>query len=140
MKTRVVTYGLVAVLAFLSGSAAAQPDDRTRVFNAPVDRVFTVTRSMLKSLGWDIDQEDREVGWIRTDSRRLDGEDYGVYAKGAKHRLRVVMKAQDGKTTVTVERRVWKEERILWMDKAEDLVAPDRAVEKQVLDAIARSL
>ena len=140
MKTRVVTYGLVAVLAFLSGSAVAQPDDRTRVFNAPVDRVFTVTRSMLKSLGWDIDQEDREVGWIRTDSRRLDGEDYGVYAKGAKHRLRVVMKAQDGKTTVTVERRVWKEERILWMDKTEDLVAPDRAVEKQVLDAIARSL
>jgi hypothetical protein len=30
-----------------------------------------VTRSVLKSLGWDIDKEDRDVGWIRTDSRRL---------------------------------------------------------------------
>lgn len=30
-----------------------------------------MTRSVLKSLGWDIDKEDRDVGWIRTDSRRL---------------------------------------------------------------------
>jgi hypothetical protein len=121
--------------------AWAQPDDRTRVFNAPVDRVWTVTRSTLKGLGWDIDKEDREVGWIRTDSRRLEGEDFGVYAKGAKHRLRVLIKAQAGGTTaVTVERRVWKQERILWMDKEEDIATTDRSVERQVLDSIGQTL
>ena len=103
--------------------------------------MWTVTRSNLKGLGWDIDKEDREVGWIRTDSRRLEGEDYGVYSKGAKHRLRVILKAEDGgKTVVTVERRVWKEERILWMDKDEDIPATDHNVEKRLLDAIAASL
>jgi hypothetical protein len=134
---------MVAVLlvVLMSGSAQAQADDRTRVFNAPVDRVWTVTRSTLKSLGWDVDKEDREVGWIRTDSRRLEGEDYGVYAKGAKHRLRVVIKAQPGGTTaVTVERRVWKEERILWMDKDQEIASTDHSVENQLLDAIRQSL
>ncbi|PWU24736.1 MAG: hypothetical protein C5B48_04880, partial [Candidatus Rokuibacteriota bacterium] len=92
-------------------------------------------------LGWDIDKEDREVGWIRTDSRRLEGGDYGVYAKGAKHRLRVVIKARgNAMTAVTVERRVWKEERILWMDKEEDIPTTDHTVEVQILDAIAESL
>jgi hypothetical protein len=96
---------------------------------------------VLKSLGWDIDKEDREVGWIRTDSRRLDGENYGVYAKGVKHRLRVVIKGERaGRTTVTVERRVYKEERILFVDKEEDIKTDDRSVEKQILDDIGRSL
>ena len=45
-----------------------------------------MTRSVLKSLGWDIDKEDRDVGWIRTDSRRLDGDNFGVFAEGVKHR------------------------------------------------------
>lgn len=132
---------LAAVMAVTPGPVAAQRDAETRVFNAPVDRVWTVTRSTLKGLGWDIDKEDREVGWIRTDSRRLEGEDYGVYSKGAKHRLRVILKAQNGgKTTVTVERRVWKEERILWMDKDEEIPTTDHSVEKRLLDAIAASL
>jgi hypothetical protein len=132
---------VAAVMALMSSPVAAQRDAETRVFNAPIDRVWTVTRSTLKGLGWDIDKEDREVGWIRTDSRRLEGEDYGVYAKGTKHRLRVILKAQDGgKTVVTVERRVWKEERILWMDKDEDIPTTDRGVEKQLLDAIGTSL
>jgi hypothetical protein len=132
---------VAAVMALMSGPVAAQRDAEMRVFNAPIDRVWTVTRSTLKGLGWDIDKEDREVGWIRTDSRRLEGEDYGVYAKGSKHRLRVILKAQDGgKTVVTVERRVWKEERILWMDKDEDIPTTDRGVEKQLLDAIGTSL
>ena len=50
------------------------------------DRVFTVTRSVLRRLGWDIDKEGRDVGWIRTDSRRLDGDNFGVCAEGVKHR------------------------------------------------------
>jgi len=50
------------------------------------DRAFAVTRAVPKSLGWDIDKEDRDVGWIRTDSRRLHGDNFGVDAKGVKHR------------------------------------------------------
>jgi hypothetical protein len=121
--------------------ADAQADERVRVFNAPLDRVWTVTRSTLKGLGWDIDKEDREGGWIRSDSRRLEGEDFGVYAKGTRQRLRIVMKALDpARTQVTVERRVWKQERILWMDKEEDIQVPDQLAEKKVLDDIAAAL
>jgi hypothetical protein len=121
--------------------AAAQADERVRVFNAPLDRVWTVTRSTLKSLGWDIDKEDREGGWIRTDSRRLEGDDFGVYAKGTRQRLRVAVKAIDPtRTQVTVDRRVWRQERILWMDKEEDIQAPDQLAEKKVLDDIAAAL
>jgi hypothetical protein len=134
---------LLFMLATLLGVtlAAAQDDERTRVFSAPADRVWTVVRSTLKGLGWDIDKEDREVGWIRTDSRRLEGEDYGVYAKGTRQRLRLVIKSLDpGRTQVTVERRVWKQERILWMDKEQDLPEPNQNAEKQILDSIAAAL
>jgi hypothetical protein len=134
---------LVAVLigGGLASGAAAQPAEASRVFNAPKERVWTVTRSTLRGLGWDIDKEDLEGGWIRTDSRRLEGEDYGVYAKGTRQRLRLVLKSLDpGRTQVTVERRVWKQERILWMDKEEDLPAQDTRAEQQVLDAIAAAL
>lgn len=141
MGNRSTAWLMVAALAALAGAAWAQADPRTRVFDAPVDRVWTVTRSTLKSLGWDVDKEDREVGWLLTDSRRLEGDDFGVYAKGVKQRLRLVIKGREGgKTSVTVERRVWKQERILWMDKEEDIAVKDHAVEKQVLDAIAASL
>lgn len=120
---------------------AAAQDAATRIFNAPPDRVYAVARSVLKSLGWDVDEEDRAVGWIRTDSRRMDGEDFGVYAKGVKHRLRVVMSRQDAnRSTVRVERRVYKEERILFVDKEEDIKTDDRSVEKRILDEIGRSL
>ncbi len=133
---------LALLVAGLASGAVAQADDRTRVFNAPVDRVWTVTRSTLKGLGWDIDKEDRDVGWIRTDSRRLEGDNYGVYAKGTKHRLRVVIHGQpDGKSTaVTIERTVYKQERILFVDKEENIPTTDRTVETQILDAIAKSL
>jgi hypothetical protein len=132
---------LALLVAGLASGAAAQADDRMRVFNGPVDRVWTVTRSTLRGLGWDIDKEDRDVGWIRTDSRRLEGDNYGVYSKGTKHRLRVVIHGQpDGKTAVTVERTVYKEERILFVDKEEIIPTADRTVEKEILDAIGKSL
>lgn len=133
---------LALLVAGLASGAVAQADERTRVFNAPVDRVWTVTRSTLKGLGWDIDKEDRDVGWIRTDSRRLEGDNYGVYAKGTKHRLRVVIHGQpDGKSTaVTIERTVYKQERILFVDKEENIPTTDRTVELQILDAIGKSL
>jgi hypothetical protein len=140
MKRRLAVCMACAVL-LMAGSALAQTDDRTRVFNAPLDRVWTVARSILGGLGWDIDKEDRNVGWILTDSRRIEGEDYGVYAKGTKHRLRLLFKSlPNGKTAVTIERRVWKEERILWMDKDEDVSTTDRRAEKEVLDAIGATL
>ena len=135
------TLALLILAVLMPTAADAQADERVRVFNAPLDRVWTVTRSTLKGLGWDIDKEDREGGWIRSDSRRLEGEDFGVYAKGTRQRLRVVMKALDpARTQVTVERRVWRQERILWMDKEEDIQAPDQLAEKKVLDDIAAAL
>lgn len=134
-----VAAALALLSVLLAGGVAAAQESRT--FNAPVDRVFTVSRSVLKSLGWDIDKEDREVGWIRTDSRRLDGDNFGVYAKGVKHRLRLVIHRQDAnRTSVTIERRVYKEERILFVDKEEDIKTDDRSVEKRILDDIGRSL
>ncbi len=141
MTTRATILVTLALLLGAGLTPAAAQDGATRTFNAPVDRVYPVTRSVLKSLGWDIDKEDRTVGWIRTDSRRLDGENFGVYAKGVKHRLRVVVSRQDaGRCTVTVERRVYKEERILFVDKEEDIKTDDRSVEKRILDEIGRSL
>jgi len=139
---RVLATALVlGVLLAGAGPRPARAQDTSRTFNAPADRVFTVTRSVLKSLGWDIDKEDRDVGWIRTDSRRLDGDNFGVYAKGVKHRLRLVMTREGAsRTTVTVERRVYKEERILFVDKEEDIKTDDRSVEKRILDEIGRSL
>jgi hypothetical protein len=140
MKIR-VTVWTACVLLLLTGSALSQDDDRTRVFDAPLDRVWTVARSTLRGLGWDIDKEDRAVGWIRTDSRRVEGDDFGVYAKGVKHRLRLLFKSlPDGKTAITVEHPVWKEERILWMDKTEEVPTTDHRVEKEILDAIAATL
>ena len=127
--------------AMLSTASPASADNRTRTFSAPADRVWTVARSTLESLGWKIDKEDRDVGWVVTKSRGVDHDDYGVYAKGTRHRLRVMVKGREGgKTEVTVERRLWKEERILWMDKEEELNTTDRTVEKQVLEAIGKGL
>jgi NlpB/DapX lipoprotein len=131
---------LMTAILLLTGSAAAQ-DERTRVFNAPAEKVWTVTISVLESLGWKVDKEDRAVGWLVTKSRTMNGEEYGVYAKGSKHRLRIVIKSEgSNRTAVTVERRAWKEERILWMDKEEEIPATDRTVEARVLSEIARSL
>jgi len=142
MPTRSTILLLVAVVvAVMTIPLGAQPGDHSRVFNAPAERVWTVARSTLKSLGWDIDKEDREVGWIVTDSRRLEGDNFGVYAKGTRQRLRLVIKPVDAnRTQVTVERRVWKHERILWMDKEEDIPVRDHTVEKQVLDAMTAAL
>jgi hypothetical protein len=141
MRQWALVLSLAALLAWPPIAAVGQTDERTRLFNAPPDRVWGVTRSVLSSLGWKVDKEDPAVGWITTDSRRVEGEDFGVYAKGTKHRLRITVKGADpGRTAVTVERRVWREERILWMDKEEDIQVADRTVERQILDALGRSL
>ena len=133
---------VLLVLMFASAAPAAEPVAQT--FNAPVDRVWTVTEAVLKQLGWETDKKDRTIGMIGTDSRRVEGEDYGVYAKGVRHRLTIYVKpASDNRTTVTIEREVFKRERILWIDKDEPIsTASDskREVERSLLAAIARAL
>ena len=51
----------------------------------------------------------------------------------------VIKSERSGWTSVTIERRLYKEERILFVDKEEDIETTDRAVEKQILDAIGQS-
>jgi len=138
---KVLTCTLLLVLALASAAPAAGPVAQT--FNAPADRVWTVTEAVLKQLGWDIDKKDRTIGMIGTDSRRVDGENWGVYAKGRRHRLTLYVKAaSDNRTTVTVERGVFKRERILWMDKDEPVpISSDKHdVERSILAAIAKAL
>ncbi|HEV8614880.1 MAG TPA: hypothetical protein VGU22_05250 [Methylomirabilota bacterium] len=140
MKRMVSVMALVAVLAGTGGAALAA-DTVERTFTAPVDRVWATTVSVLKVMGWDIDKEDRTIGALVTESRRLEGEDYGVYAKGIRHRLRLMIKAVDNaRTLVSVQREVFKRERILFVDKDEPIMATDQNVEKALLDSIGRAL
>ena len=131
----------VALLLLVLASPAAAADAVTQTFAAPMDRVWSVTEGVLKQTGWDIDKADRAGGWMTTESRNVDGEDYGVYAKGTRQKLRVNMKpAGTNRTTVTIERTVFKRERILWVDKDEPIQIMDQSVEKNLLAAIAKSL
>ena len=136
----------VAVLALcLLGVSAAtvpgQTGEATRVFNAPLERVWTVTESVLKSLGWEIDKQDRPIGWILTKSRGVDFKEFGVYGDGTRHKLRLTLKAMgENKTSVSVERELYKEERILWMSEKKPLQAADHNVEAATLNAIEKSL
>ena len=79
MKCALAALALTLVLG--APALAAAPSERT--FAAPVDRVWSTTEAVLKHLGWDIDKSDRAIGFITTDSRRVEGENYGVYAKKA---------------------------------------------------------
>jgi len=129
--------GLFLLLAL--PSAAAEPLSQT--FAAPPEKLWTTTMSVLKQLGWDVDKSDQAGGWINTESRSVDGEDYGVYAKGTRHRLMIKLKAAGAsRTTVTVERALFKRERIMWVDKDEPLMTTDQTVEKAVLTAIGQAL
>jgi hypothetical protein len=128
-------------LALLIATTAAAEGTVERTFNAPMDRVWGATGAVLKHQGWDIDKADKSFGLITTDSRRVDGENYGVYEKALRHRLRLQVKAAgEGRTTVSIERAVFKRERILFVDKDEPITDPNQTVEKSLLDAIAKAL
>jgi hypothetical protein len=131
---------LVLALALVTPAAAAEPVAQT--FNAPIERVWTAVEAVLKQLGWDIDRQDRTIGMITTGSRRLEGEDYGVYAKGLRHRLTLHVKAASpSRTTVTIERETFRRERILWIDKDEPANAGGGTeVQRSVLASIAKAL
>ena len=65
----------------------------------------------------------------------------GVYEKALRHRLRLHVKGiADSRTTVSIERNVFRRERILFVDKDEPVTATDTTVEKSVLDAIGKAL
>ena len=137
--TRLLSLLLVA-LALTVPATAAEPVAQT--FNAPMERVWTTAEAVLKQLGWDIERKDRSIGMMTTESRRLEGEDYGVYAKGLRHRLTVHMKAaSESRTTVTIDRDTFRRERILWIDKDEPANAGGGTdVQRSVLAAIAKAL
>src|SRR3990172_7649094 len=116
---RAVIRAVVVLVALAGPAGAAEPVSQT--FPVPVERAWTTTLAVLKHLGWDIDKEDRAIGWITTDSRRVGG-------------------GGEGRTTITLERSVFKRERILWMDSDEPLTTTDQTVEKAVLSAIGKSL
>src|SRR5256886_16393109 len=92
-------------IALLSGlvvpAIAGEPVSQT--FAAPPEKVWSVTQSVLKQQGWEVEKSDQANGWINTESRSVNGEDYGVYAKGARHRLVIRLKAaRANRTTGTV--------------------------------------
>lgn len=135
-----VSLGALSLALMIAGAAAAA-EPVTRTYNAPVERVWSTTEAVLKHLGWDVDKADRSIGFITTDSRRVDGENYGVYEKSLRHRLRLHVKALgEGRTTVSVERTLFKRERILFVDNDEPVTAPDQNVETALLEAIGKGL
>ena len=141
--TRIVALAVVWLVGAASpvGPAAWGADATSRTFEAPLDRVWTVTESVLKQLEWSVDTSDRAVGWILTDSRGVEFKDFAVYGKGTRHKLRLtLMAAGAGRTTVSVEREVYTEERILWMTDRKPVPVADRSVENGVLDAIGQAL
>jgi len=131
---------VLLMLALSAPATAAEPVAQS--FNAPIDRVWTTVAAVLKQLGWDVDRQDRSIGMITTESRRLEGEDYGVYAKGLRHRLTLHVKAaSESRTTVTIERDTFRRERILWIDKDEPANAGGGTeIQRSVLAAIAKAL
>ena len=136
-----VSLGALSLALMIAVGAAAAAEPVTRTYNAPVERVWSTTESVLKHLGWDVDNADRSIGFITTDSRRVEGENYGVYEKSLRHRLRLHVKALgEGRTTVSVERTLFKRERILFVDNDEPVTAPDQNVETALLDAIGKGL
>jgi hypothetical protein len=129
------------VLALLLVTPAAGAGPVALTFNAPLDIVWDRTVAVLKVLGWDIDRQDRSIGFLVTESRRLDGDNFGVYEKALRHRLQLnVRKVTDSRTTVSIERTVFKRERILFVDKDEPISDPRTDTEKGVLDAIGKAL
>jgi hypothetical protein len=138
MRGSLWAVSLALLIAAASADAAGTVE---RTFNAPVDRVWSATEAVLKHLGWDVDKADRAIGFITTDSRRVEGDNFGVYEKALRHRLRLNVKAAgDARTTVGIEREVFKRERILFVDKDEPVTDSSQAVEKAVLDAIGKAL
>ena len=142
MRTRRGARWIGLVAAILVAAAARGPTAAPRrTFEASLDRVWTVTESVLREQGWDVDKADRAVGWLLTDSRGVEVQDYAVYGKGTRHKLRLSFKAVGPtRTALIVEREVYTEERILWMTDRKAVRPADTHVETALLDAVAKFL
>ena len=142
----VARIGILGLALGLWVAAAPWPstaaDVASRTFDTPMDRVWTVTESTLKRLGWDIDTYDRAVGWILTDPRAAtDSKEFAVYGKGLRHKLRISLKVLGpSRTTVSVERDVYEEKRVLWMIERKPVAPADQMVETGILEAIQQGL
>jgi hypothetical protein len=124
-----------------SPSARGSDGQFVRVVPVPVERTWTVTQSVLRSLGWDIDRVDEAAGVIRTEPRNVTFKDFGIYAGGMRHTLDVVVRAVSGsQTSISVRREVFQERRIFWSKERKVVPTSETAVEKTVLDAIEKLL
>ena len=137
--------GMVVLVLGLGLAMAPQPsaaaDVASRTFDAPLDRVWTATESVLKRLGWDVDTYDRAVGWILTDARDVDSKEIALYGKGLRHKLRISLKTVGpGRTLMSVERDLYEEKRVLWMIERKPVPAADQTVESGILDAVQQGL
>jgi hypothetical protein len=143
--SRIARAGMLVLVLGLGLAMTLRPSDSadvaSRTLDAPLDRVWTVTESVLKSLGWDIDTYDRAVGWILTEPRAVDSKEFALYGKGLRHKLRISLKTVgSGRTLMSVERDVFEEKRVLWMIERKPVTAPDQGVESKILDAVQQGL
>jgi len=138
---RIGILGLALGFGVAMAPRAPAADVASRTFEAPMDRVWTLTESVLKRLGWDIDTYDRAVGWILTDPRAMDSKEFAGSGKGLRHKLRISLKVLGpSRTMVSVERDVYEEKRVLWMIERNPVAATDQTVESGILDAIQEGL
>src|SRR5438445_4656308 len=129
---------LAVVLSLVTVTFAAEPVSET--YGVPLDKAWSVTQAVLKQLGWDVEKADPSIGLITTDSRRVEGEDYGVYAKGTRHRLVIHLKAAGtDRTTLPADRTVVKREQILRMDNDEPIATKDQTGDESRHAAIRTS-
>jgi hypothetical protein len=138
---RVAAWSLALLLA-LPGTGWSQPVGQvSRIFAASTDRVWFAVQVTLTGLGWKIEQTDPAAGRMVTDTRNVDFKEFGIYGQGTRHVLQVtVQPAGEGRTSVLVERGLFREERLMWMNSRKPIETADRSVETAVLDAIQAAL
>ena len=130
-----------AVTASLPPAGPGTEGPLVRIVPVPMERAWTVTQSVLRSLGWDIERTDRTDGLIRTEPRNVNFKNVGVYAAGTRHALDLVVRAvSETQTSISVKRELFEEQRIFWSRERTKLPARDTSVEKTVLDAIEHLL
>jgi hypothetical protein len=118
----------------------------TREFPVSVERAWAATVAILTAQGWGVDDADRTVGAITTKSHRIDGEDGGMWSETTRLRLRLsVRPVTADRARVSVERDVFRRERIFWVERDErirlvDPARPETELERALLLAIGQAL
>jgi Mycobacterium membrane protein len=125
---------LAVAFAPVPGEAA------TRTFTGGIEKVWTAARAALTSDGWDIEGENLARGSIVTGPRNVSFHEFGVYAEGTRHRLKLTFhQGEGGHVSVTVERELYQEQRVLWNSERKPLapMTNNNEVELRVLQGIA---